>query len=636
MSSSSLSSPIEQAERPTLRLRNFLQAKLGHPRAAVVILLVSAGLMAFSLDTGLAADDYVHMWLLQGAEGAPGFARAPWDIFRFTTPETTPSLQAQGILSWWADPQGRLAFFRPVSALTHYVDHELWPQEPWLMHLHSLAWGVLALSAVLALYRRLLAPGWLLGLSFYLYALDDARCWFVSWVAGRNTVVATALSLWVLVFHVRGRQEDNPRLRALALLAFPVALLAGEGSLAICAYMFAHALFLESDAPRLRRLLRLWPYALVVVAWRIPYSLSGYGASRSGLYVDPGSDPIGLVLRFVERTPILLFSQLGGAWSDLWSSLFVFPIAKLIIATLAVLFVGLYAYLLAPQCRADRVTAFGLTGAALSLIPATAAFPADRLLNWIAVGVAPALARLIVEHLGEPIGDRRRPRRARIASVMALVLVAMHLVLSPPLLASRARGNNALRDILGRVDESVPKGPVVTQKDVIYINPPAVPLAAYLPIMRGAKGEPSPRSQLWLSTATGPVSVTRTGPRTLHVASPIGLLENPASQLLRSERFPFHVGQVVDVGPRRISVREVDEHGAPKAFDVAFESDLEDPHFVFLAWRGARYEPFALPAIGATVRLPAVDYFEVVFGHPMPVDGRHPIARTALRDSVGP
>jgi len=110
------------------------------------------------------------------------------------------------------------------------------------------------------------------------------------------------------------------------------------------------------------------------------------------------------------------------------------------------------------------------------------------------------------------------------------------------------------------------------------------------------------------------------------VASPVSILENPASQLLRSPRNPFRVGQVVQVGPRYITVREVDHSGAPRAFDVEFESDLTDDHFVFLAWRGARYEPFTLPEIGASTNLPAVDYFEVVFGQPLPVDGRHPAA----------
>ena len=42
-------------------------------------------------------------------------------------------------------PGGRAAFFRPLSALTHYVDYTLWPDEPLLIRIHSLLWSAFLL-----------------------------------------------------------------------------------------------------------------------------------------------------------------------------------------------------------------------------------------------------------------------------------------------------------------------------------------------------------------------------------------------------------------------------------------------------------------------------------------------------------
>lgn len=579
--------------------------------------------MAFSLDTGLAADDYVHIWLLDGAPGMPGFEREPWDIFRFTTPDTTISLRAQGILSWWADPEAKLAFLRPLSSLTHYLDHLLWPTAGWAMHLHSLLWGVLALGGVLALYRSILGNGALLGLAFFLYALDDARCWFVSWVAGRNTVIAAALSFWVLVLHVRGRQTGGKQ-GLWALPLFAISLLAGEGAVSGCAFLFAYAVFLEQDRPLPQRLLRLWPYAAIVVLWRAGYTLAGYGAARSGLYADPGGDTFGFLRAFVERGPVLLFSQLGGPWSDVYLSMFMYPTGRMVFVVAACLAIALATWLLWPQARRDPITAFGLAGGLLCLVPATAAFPADRLLNWVSLGAAPVMARFMLDHLGasDSIGWRRK-----VGTLLAPLLVFIHLVLAPPVLAHRARGNITMRDMLDRVDASVPKTANIGRKEIVYINPPAVPLAAYLPIMRGVKGEPRPKRQLWLSSALGPVTVTRLTQDTLRVSTPISIYENEASQLLRSPLHPFVIGQQIDVGAHRFTVRELDERGGPRTFDVRFGEDPEGPGLVFLAWVGNGFRPFPLPEIGQRTSLPAADYFEVIFGEPGAIDGRHPNAR---------
>ena len=50
--------------------------------------------------------------------------------------------------------QLKVAFYRPLSSLTHRLDYALFPDAPRLMYLHSIAWLALALHLVARLYRR--------------------------------------------------------------------------------------------------------------------------------------------------------------------------------------------------------------------------------------------------------------------------------------------------------------------------------------------------------------------------------------------------------------------------------------------------------------------------------------------------
>jgi len=592
------------------RFYGWLHVKLSAPRAHVGIIVASLLLLGLSLDTGLAADDYVHKLILGGSPTLQGFVRDPLDIFRFTTPETTRSLLQDGIVSWWAHPEGRLAFLRPVSSATHYLDHALWPDAPWLMHLHSIAWALLLYLGVLRLYQRLVGPGLLCSLALYVYVLDDARCWAASWVAGRNAVVATAISIWVLVLHMRGREGSTPA-RAAALLLLPVALLAGEGSLSICAYLFSYALWLDKGTLR-NRVMSLVPYALMAVIWRVAYRSLGYGVSHSGLYFDPGTQTTEFIAAVFERAPILLYSQLGGPWSDIWSALFVFPLLAVAVFVGALVWIAIVGHRLWPIARREPVVAFACTGALLCLIPVCATFTSDRLLTWVAIGASLAIARLIVPQLQSPAA-----RFSPVDGLVVITLVVTHILIGPPILASRARGNLALDDILSRADEGIPRDESISDKTVVFVNPPAVPLAAYIPIMRAARGEPRPDTQLWLTTGAVDVEVERTGPRTLRVAPERGFIHNPASMLLQDLKEPFTVGQTIALRSARIEVTEVNGP-RPAAINAHFAADLEDPRYLWRRWEGAGYVPFDVPKVGERVTVPKVDYMQVVFGRRLP------------------
>src|SRR5205807_41468 len=90
------------------------------------------------------------------------------------------------------------------------------------------------------------------------------------------------------------RRLDAVAWRAGAIFApawLAVALLAGESSIAVVGYLAAYALCLDRTAWRARAA-SLAPYLAVVIGWRIVYHALGYGTAHSGVYLDPGSDPI--------------------------------------------------------------------------------------------------------------------------------------------------------------------------------------------------------------------------------------------------------------------------------------------------------------------------------------------------------
>ncbi|HET8936169.1 MAG TPA: hypothetical protein VFN67_22145 [Polyangiales bacterium] len=609
------------------RIARALCRMLDAAHADLVIVLLGFVLLLPSLDTGLAADDYLHAVMLDKPCPLPGFARAPLDIFRFGDPLEFDSLFQQGIFSWWDDPHARLAFLRPVSAITHVLDHELFRLNGPMLHLHSALWGLVLLLGVRALFQALIPDRFLANLALALYALDDARGWLVSWVAARNAAVATALSVWTLYVHQAGR---SARLHAAhgggivgaraAAIWGPVlcmcALLAGEGSVALFGYLVAYALFIERGALE-ARLSSLAPYAILIVAWRIVYRVYGFGAQGSSLYHDPQADVFAFAWAWLANTPPLLASQLGSIWSDVSMLLFVAPKIELAFYLGSVLFVVCVAWLSWPQLRAEPLSRYGAFGMLAATVPAVSVTPPmDRLLTWISIGGSVLLAQLFAPLLRDPLAQRG-VRKLALAG-----LLGIH-VINAFFLPSRARGNIVMRDALRRAEAAIPRDDSVSDKTLVFFNPPLLPYAAYLPIERAASGVPRPRLQHIISSALTEINVERLDQYTLRLTQREGFIRDPISRLMWSKQRPFHRGERIVQSDMILTVNELTEDQRPLSIDIHFARPLEDPSYLWVQWRGTRSEPFVPPRIGEQVVLPAADYIQSVLGKPQPFELRY-------------
>jgi hypothetical protein len=585
---------------------------LGARRAPWVVVIIGLALAAPALTADFSADDHLHRVISRDATHFDGLESRPFDLFVFADGDaaTTRTLRDDGVFPWWTDEEVKLAFFRPVTSATHAADHQLWPESSTAMLVHNLAWLAVVLGMVWLFYRRFAEIRWIAVLALALYAVDDARGPVVGWIANRNALLALAFAIPVLLAHDRWRRDGWTHGGWVGPLLLALALGAGEASLAITAYLAAHALWLDRGTWR-DRVLALAPYAAVVVAWRVAYQLLGYGVAGSGVYLDPGTDPVGFAGAAVERVPLLLLGQLALPWSDL-ASLYTLlgPGVMTVMVLFAVAVVAVIMLACARLLRADPVSRFFATGMVLAAIPVASTFPADRLLGFVGLGGMGLVAQLLAAALArrDLLGTHRLRRAAAMVVVIGMVLV--HVVLAPPLLVMRSRSMVAINRILDRADAGIPRDAALAQQTVILTNPPNDAIAAYVQLMREARHQVRPRRLYWLATGTSPVTLTRVDERTLRVAPRDGFVHHEIDQMLRTPRRPFAVGERIALTGLTIEIETVDHpggRGRPLTVLARFDRPLEDPSLVWRKWDVTTYAPYQPPRAGASETLPAAD-----------------------------
>ncbi len=578
-----------------------------------VVLALALALAAPALTGDFTADDHLHRVVSRATPSMAGLHSRPLDLFVFATGELddATALRDSGAYPWWVDPALKLAFFRPLSSVTHALDHTLWPDSAPLHLAHNLVWLALSLVAVWRLYRRLFADrgtlgSWVAVLALALYALDDARGPVVGWIANRNSLIALALGIPALLAHDRWRRGSAGGWRA--MIAGPAwfagALCAGESAIAVLAYLAPYALWLDR-APVRARALSLAPYLGVLVGWRVIYVALGYGVAGSGIYLDPGSAPASFAAVAVERIPLLLLGQLGLPWSDAAS---VYPLigAMGLMVGIAVIFLGALGLACARLLRREPLARFFATGMVLSAVPIASTFPADRLLGFVGIGGAGIVAMLVAAALRERtlLGDGRLRRTA--ITVVALVMVLVHLLFAPPLLALRSRSMVTVARVIDRADAGIPYD---ASRTVIIISTPSDALVGFIPIMRASRHQPCPAHLHWLATATTPVTVERVDDHTLRIQPTGGLLPYELDRMMRSPRTaPFAPGDRVVLTAMTITIEAITPDGRPQSFLARFTEPLHA--ITFLRWGDTSYIPYTPPATRET--LPAADFAKLL------------------------
>jgi hypothetical protein len=590
-------------------LLSALTAWLSRRRALAGVTLVALVLAAPSVTTGFVADDDVQQIIARGEGAALGLPSSRLELFTFVSgdPARTRRLVDAGLLPWSTDLTARLAFFRPLSSLTHVADAIVAPGSAVVAHLHNLLWFALALAAVAFVYRALLGPGVVSGLAFLLYAIDDAHGPAVGWIANRNALVALALGLPSLALHHLWRR-DGARWAALAApAALGLGLLGGEAGVGALGYLAAYALHVERGPAR-ARLATLLPAALVVAVWLAAHHALGYGASGSGVYLDPVREPGDFAAAVATRMPFLLAGQLAGPWSDFAELYFhLSPSLWVVMLVVAAAAGAGVAALARPVVARDAKTApmarMFATGLVLAAVPVCATFPADRLLTGVGVGGMGLVAMILTD------GARRTSRAARVG---VGALVTIHLLLAPPLALLRSRSMATVDRPLARASETLARAvPDLDGATVALLSTPSDAFAAYLQYRRAARREPRPARLVALYAGGRAVTITRVDERTLRVRPERGFFEAISERMVRSPRRWPRVGERLSSATVTVEITAALPDGRPAEARFVFSRPLEELRWA--RWTDEGYVAAAPPAVGATIILPPVDLARAIF-----------------------
>jgi len=604
-------------------LAGMLRARLESRFLPLHLALLAMLLCAPALGTGWMLDDDFHRAALARPE-LPLLARSPAELFVFIEGNETVNKtnMAIGFLPWWSHEKLRLAFFRPLTGYTHWLDFRLWPDLPWLMHLHSLLWLGAAATAAAFFYRRMFATAWIAGLAALLVAIDDAHGLPAVWLANRNALIGLFFGLLALIAHDRWRRDGRWTGAVLAPLAFALGLLSKESTLAIAGYLFAYALFIDRGR-LLARILSLIPCAAIGAAWWIIYKGMGYGTTGSGWYVDPGTNPAGFAQAVVERAPNLLAWQ----WlvpSDLsWD---LSPQAANALWLAAMGFVVFVALMLVPLLKRDRRARFFALGMVLSLLPACTAYPSERLLLFAGIGGMGLIAQLIAvafrkaERLAMPAPWRPA------ALALCTVLVFIHVVAAPWTLVRISRSFEGFGNSVARANASLPSDKAARVQTILLASIPSYASLVYCSLARVTNEEPLLTRTLVLGSGGNPIAISRPDARTLLVRPEGGFLAGPggtppgdelkrllfnqriglyALDRLYRDRTPIEPGRLVNVLGMQVEVTAVTADGRPAEAAFRFMTALENPYFRWLQWKDGEFAPFEVPAVGETKTIPA-------------------------------
>lgn len=563
-----------------------------------------------SISNVMVFDDYVLGVHSQATGAIEGLKSGPFgDLFSFSTgdPEDNYALMASGaLMPWWSEPRHRNGFLRPLSSLSHRLDFALFPHAPWLMHVHNWLWFVALLLVARVFYREVeQGPEALPALAFAVFAIDDPHGATLSWISNRNALIALTFAMGAVTCHMRYVRSGRLRDGALGPLLFLIGLLGGEAAVGALAYLLAHALLLETGAwPR--RLLRLLPYAVPLVAWRVAYRAFELGSYGSDGYHDPLREPAEFLLGLAQNLPILLGAQLSIPYADqaFWGP----PEGRAGLVVLSAVVLAATLALAMPLLRRSKVARFYLLAAVLAAIPVSASVPGQRHLLGLSFGACGFVALLLCDLL-------ERADRQAYAGIAALGLFILHVPGAAFALPLTSRSMTIVGEVADPLGMSLHCEGDPQQQAWVIVAPPFTVFASYIQPMRAYRGAPRPAHLYWLSSATDPVTVTRTGPRSLLVDPQDGFIKSTQDKHYRRDAQALHTGSEVDLPRMTAKVLSTTADGRPAQARFTFDVPLEDPSLCFFAYERGRYVPWDIPKTSEPRTFPGHDLFLTLARH---------------------
>jgi hypothetical protein len=590
------------------RLILFIDRRCAWLIALGLMLLIPLALaLPPTLDDAFHALLFAHALPCDTHHASQGFLLEQFVFLDGDAARTLCLTQSTG-MPWWIHEQLQIAFFRPLTSVTHWIDLQLWYNSSWLPHLHSLLLYLLAIWLFHRFHRELSGNAAWVALATLLFTVDLGHLTAVTWIANRSALIALIFLLTSLLCLERFNSRARTQWLILSCLMWTGALFSAEMGLGGLAYLGAYCLILGRQS--------LWQrigltglYLAIGLGWFLGYKMMGFGATQSAYYTDPSAGLGNFAGLLAARAPYSYFL----AWSGLPTSVFhnnsyILPATAIAIS---LLFLCLLAIVLWQRFRHDRQIWFWLLGSLGSLLPIGAAFPHERNLVIVSLGVIALLARLTVTVFAAPSQNHPTGRFDLLVKPMVFLLVVIHLFIHPLVIGlsglstalQQSRPDSRYRESSALVESALSQNRIpVLIHATTAVQLPTLVLNAYWqsPDIAG--------TAYMLSAAQPSLEVTRTGSHELEIRTVNGLLPTLAGARYNLIFGPNTYQPALmerDYQDMRFEVLSVAENGYPQHFRVHLKQELT--RYQWLISQSGRLEVVALPEIGQTVHFPKTE-----------------------------
>ncbi len=563
-------------------MSELLLSFLNRPQSRQLIIFIGLILVLPGIASGFFADDFGHYVLINEPELIPQSRQGSlFHLFSFIDNDVDRRAvqYSQSLIPWWTSESITINFWRPVSELTHYVDHVIMNGVPWMMHLQSLVFYGLLLWLLSCFYQKVLVDRNFAALALLFFAVDSTHGLTVAWIANRNALLAALFAMLVLAAHHQYRTQQNRIMLLASCFFLALGLLSAEIAVSVGAFLMAYALFLDKSGA-IKGLLYLLPALIVVVVWQILYQYLGYGiAGNEVFYIDPLGQPLMFIGAALLRYPEVISAQFN-----------ILPFHLVEILHIPVLVSGIFILLLLVYLgfrKKDAVYNFFLFAMCLSVFPVVTTMVQDRNMLFVGIAGAGIFAKLVfwlIELSSESAYKK-------IATVMLAVIIFCHIFLSailmlPMSLAPRLIAKTSIDAAL-----SIPEN-IESQKIVSF----GVPLfdVSYISAIRKSYHLPIPEKFWNVTTFKQGVTVKRISSTSILVTHPDGLLKQEDFYLRDFSSEPMVVNQVFKFNDLTIRIVEVNDDGVPRQLELLFDDSLDYGKIQLMYWQDGVMQPFVL------------------------------------------
>lgn len=545
-------------------------------------------------------DDYVQLAVLAGKVTYPWMGCLNLYSFVSGNPADISYHIARGPSVWSMNPATKVNFFRPLSSALMALNFMVSGLTPLGYTVHSLLWYLAAIFFLgLFLLRIFPQPRSnrfhpALYLVLVMFAVSTSHFPTLFWNAARWILVSVTFGLAGLVAHLKWREEHWRPGRFISLLAVGMALLAGEASLAILAFLAAYEFFDRADTVK-KRLSALLPIVSMVAVYLAVYRLMGCGTAGIEAYMDPFNDAIA----FLTALPSKWFAMFGELFLGAQSSLWYFP-----------------------QRRPEAV----LTGAAALLLAGCLLFPLwksafrrqRRRINWVVLGMLGSLIPLssrtpnphimIIPFIGGSVllgfichywwrCVRKRFSLLRgLALLACAVLIYVKLIL-PPFSWFQASGQwQAAHARLENIHRYSVFKEIRPDQKVVFLNFSDWGLEFHGYYYRKLYGLPMPYAWWRLTTAITPLRYHRIADDKMEMEV-MNFSSADSFEKASGKNSYLEKGKIIWLSGLQVKILET-VNNRPKRVELEFSDSLGADTYQFLEWRKGRLHKVTPPSIG--------------------------------------